>query len=105
MKNFICDGNRMQVILSSAVQSGDVVIVGDMVTVSQDTGKTDDTIVVYTKGVFELPKGTGALSQGTKVYWDAILKQATTTAGTNKVLGYVYYPAASGDPVVQVKIG
>lgn len=105
MKNFICEGNRMQVILSSPVQSGDVVIVGDVATVSQDTGKIDDTVVVYTKGVFELPKGPGALSQGAKVYWDEVLKQATTTSGTNKVLGYVYYPASSANTVVQVKIG
>lgn len=104
MKNFICEGNRMQVILSSPVQSGDVVIVGDMVTVSQDTGAIDDTVVVYTKGVFELPKGTGALSQGAKVYWDSILKKITTSESAN-IAGYVYYPASSANTVVQVKIG
>ncbi|MDR2004150.1 MAG: DUF2190 family protein [Prevotella sp.] len=105
MKNFICDGNRMQVILAAPAQAGDVVVIGDMVTVSQDTGIADDVVVVYTEGVFELPKGTGALAQGVKVYWDATGKQVTTTASTNKAVGYVYYPAVVADTVVQVKIG
>lgn len=102
MKNYISEGNRMQVLLAADVQSGDVVIVGDMATVSQDTGKTDEVVVVYTKGVFELPKGTGALTQGATVYWDATLKQVTTTSGSNKALGYVYYPASAADTVVKV---
>jgi len=102
MKNYICDGERIQVTLTSAVSPGDVVVVGVKTAIAITGGKAGDVIVAQTEGVFELPKVAGyALSQGVKLYWDANKGVATSVASANTLLGYTYSDAGSNDATVQ----
>jgi predicted RecA/RadA family phage recombinase len=102
MKNYICDGERIQVTLTGAVSPGDVVIVGMKTAIAITGGKTGDVIVAQTEGVFELPKVAGAtLYQGARLYWDSNNGVATSVASTNMLLGYAYVSAASNDATVQ----
>lgn len=103
-QNFIQDGDVMPVILSGTVASGDGVLVGDTVGVALNSGVSGDTIQVAICGVYELPKASGAVSQGTKLYWDSSVKNVTTTASSNKQIGIAFSSAASGDATVQVKL-
>jgi len=102
MKNYICDGERMQVVLGAAAASGDVLVIGSKVCVAMTGGSTGDTVVVMNEGVFELAKAVGAITQGQKLYFDATAKNITITAIDNTFAGYAYLPAASGDAIIQV---
>lgn len=105
MKNFICDGKRMPIVApEGGVVSGTAYLVGTKVCVAFDTAAAGATVVVVTEGVFELPKATGALTQGAKVYWDDTAKDFTATATSNTLAGYVFVAAASGDATVQILI-
>ena len=103
MKNYIQEGDRMPVVLTAAATSGSVIVVGAKAFVSQDNGVIGDTVTVYTKGVFELPKATGAVAQGALVYYNATSKNITTT-NTDVAIGYAFKAAASGDATVQVSL-
>jgi predicted RecA/RadA family phage recombinase len=104
MKNFIQKGNVVDVTLSAAATSGDVVVSGDFVGVAQLSGANGETIPVAISGVFELAKATGAITQGAKVYWDSAAKKVTTTASANTLMGQAWKAAASGDATAQVRL-
>ena len=104
MKNYIQEGERMPVVLTAATTSGSVVVCGVKAFVSQDSGAIGDTVTVYTKGVFELPKATGVVAQGALVYYNATSKNITTT-NTDVAIGFAFNAAASGDATIQVKVG
>ena len=92
----------MQVVLTAAVVSGDIVLVGSKVCVALISGAIGDTITVMNEGVFEHPKAAGAITQGQKLYYDGAAKKITTTAAGNAFAGYGYIPAASGDATAQL---
>ena len=87
---------------SAAVAAGDVVVLGDLVTVAPVAIAANKLGAVAVEGVFELPKASGAISQGVIVYWDATAGNITTTAGSNKRAGKAAYAQASGDATVKV---
>jgi predicted RecA/RadA family phage recombinase len=87
---------------SAAVAAGDVVVLGDLVTVAPVAIAANKLGAVAVEGVFELPKASGAISQGVIVYWDATNSNITTTAGSNKRAGKAAYAQASGDTTVKV---
>lgn len=103
-QNLIQDGDVMPVVLSGTVASGDGILVGDTVGVALNSGVSGDTIQVAICGVYELPKASGAVSQGVKLYWDSSAKNVTTTVSSNKQIGIAFSGAASGDTTVQVKL-
>lgn len=89
---------------SAAVAAGDVVVLGDLVTVAPVAIAANKLGAVAVEGVFELPKASGAISQGVIVYWDATAGNITTTVGSNKRAGKAAAAAASGDATVKVLI-
>jgi predicted RecA/RadA family phage recombinase len=106
MKNFVQDGKILNYKVTAAVKSGDVVVVGKLVGVAVTDGAVGDTIAVAIDGVYKLPKGSGALTQGTQAYVN-VTEGVTTivsTASSNTFAGYVWTDAASGDTTVEVKL-
>ena len=104
---FISDGNKLDYTPGSAVSAGDVVVIGEIVASAPSAIAASTLGHVQIEGIIRLPKDTGsgtALTQGTKVYWDAGNQVVTTTAGANKVAGYVAKAAAAGDSTVHVKM-
>lgn len=90
---------------SSAVKAGDVVVLGDLVTVADNDIAANAKGAVAVSGVYIFPKDTGsaeALAVGTKVYWDANNEVITATASTHKQAGYVVEAAAASDATVKV---
>ncbi len=97
----------------SAVVSGQVIIQGTLVGVSQTDVAANGLGVMGIEGVYALPKKAEALTLGAKVYWDAtgnpVVGAAgsgalTATVGSNTYAGVVTAGAASGDATVQVKL-
>lgn len=108
MKNFIEEGKTIDyTVADEAVASSEIVVVGDMAGVAVTGGEPGDTIAVAVEGVYELPKGSGALAQGKKAYVNVAEETGKTIVGAasgNTFIGYVWAAAAAGDSTVAVKL-
>lgn len=103
MKNFVCDGDRFDVVASGTVAPGDPLLIGDILGIAVNGGVSGDTISYHVANVFSVPKATGAITQGAKLYWDDTAKNLTTTASGNTQVGWAFAAAASGDATVQFR--
>lgn len=109
MKNQIEEGKTIRYTVGdTSVKSGEVVVVGDMVGVAVTDGETGEDIALNVMGVYELPKGTGAIDQGKKVYVavdaEAGTKNIVATATGNTFAGHSWAKAAAGDSTIAVKL-
>jgi predicted RecA/RadA family phage recombinase len=104
MKNYVQRGETVTLIAPAAVLSGAGVLVGSIFGVAEYTAGSGDEVEVNLVGVFELPKATGAISQGAKVYWDNTAKNVTTTASGNSLIGAAVSAALSGAATVRVRL-
>lgn len=113
MKNAIQRGDVLNVLStpSGGYTSGKAYVVGEFVGVAEITSVQTAPGVLCLKGVYELPKITGAITQGQIVYWDPAGSAVdgstgaiTTTAGSLKRAGTAWLAQASGDATVQVKL-
>ena len=104
MKNFVQEGEVLEYLNSgSAITAGsviDVAGVGCLVAVSDIASGASGS--VSAEGVFLLPKAVGAIGFGAKVYWNGTA--ATTTVGTNTLLGFCTKAALSADASAYVKL-
>ncbi|MDO4560811.1 MAG: DUF2190 family protein [bacterium] len=102
MKNFIEKGTNLRFTLSSAVKSGDLVIIGGLVTIATNDYAANTEGVYCTEGVYELAKTAGdTFTDGCKVYWDATNKKVTTTSTNNTFCG-CYVGAGSTGALVKL---
>ncbi len=105
MKNFIQKGDTLTMAApTGGVASGDGVLVGSLFGIAAGDAAENDNVEVQTTGVFDLPKATGAVTQGAKVYWDNTNKNVTTTATANTLIGAATVAALSGDATARVKL-
>ncbi len=110
MKNFVEEGKTMNytVPADSSVKSGEVVALGDRCGIAVTDGAEGETIALAAEGVFELPKGSGAIDQGKKVYLNVAAeggaKTIVTTASGNTFCGYAHEAAKAADTTVLVKL-
>lgn len=90
---------------SADVSAGDVIVVGDVPVIAH-TDIPKDTLgaVAVGGGVYQCI-ADGAISAGTKVYWDDTANKVTATATGNAHIGFVAPGSASsadGDPILVV---
>ncbi len=104
MQNFVCEGDRIEIVATSTVKSGDLVFAGQKAAVAVTDAVSGAKFAAMTDGVFTIPKATGAISQGDLLYWDSSAKKLTKTAGANSFVGFAYKDALSADEIVQVLI-
>ncbi|MCW5769939.1 MAG: DUF2190 family protein [Phycisphaeraceae bacterium] len=98
---YIHHGDAIDITPSADIQAGDVVVQGDLVCVSKRDIPANTLGAVATRGVFDFPKGSGAIDVGAVVHWDATNGVATTTASGNKRIGKAVLAAASADETVR----
>jgi predicted RecA/RadA family phage recombinase len=101
MKNFVQPGDAITVPAPAAVSAGDLVVVGSLFGVAATDAENGADVVINTSGVFTLPKVSAqAWTVGAKVYWVAADGEATTTAGSNLLIGHAVEaadnPSATG---------
>ncbi|MDQ1079699.1 DUF2190 family protein [Pseudoroseomonas cervicalis] len=89
---------------AGGVVSGRFYIIGAMFGVALTTAAAGATFVLGLGEVWDLPKATGALTQGAAVYWDGTAGNVTTTSSGNTKIGIVETAALSGDATVAVKL-
>lgn len=100
MKNFIQDGKTIEYkVADTAIKSGEVRVIGDLAGVAVTDGAVDETVVLNVTGVYELAKGSGAITQGQKVYAAADGSGIVATATDNKPVG-IAWEAADGSGIV-----
>jgi len=113
MKNKIKDGKTMNYTASADISSGDLVVVGVRVGVAAADIANGAVGVLEMEGVFELPKVTGAITQGALVYWDADGTPVggvsgdgglTTSTSGNTLAGYAVEAAGETAATVKVKL-
>jgi len=104
-------GDTIDYTPGSAVTAGDVVVVGNIVGVAESSIAASVQGSLSIGGVWRLPKITGAITAGQKLYWDpagdpvsgdSSSGAITATAGSLKVAGYAVAAQASGDETVDV---
>lgn len=105
MKNFVADGNSIQIAApSGGITGGTIVKVGSLIGVAVATAAEGEQVTIMLKGSYQdIPKGTGtAYAVGDTLYWDAANSVMTKTASGNTFAGYAYATAASGDAICSI---
>lgn len=108
MKNFIQDGDTLTVAApSGGATSGRPVIIGSLIGIATITTTIGLPVAVKTTGVYELPKVSAQAwaTVGLPIYWDSGAGNATTTVGSNVLIGYNTETAANPSAVGRVRIG
>ncbi len=104
-KNFLNSGESIGVTApAGGVGSGDGVLVGSLFGIAMFAADAGQTVVIKTTGVYMLPKATGAVAAGAKIFWDDSAGNVTTTATDNHLIGAAVTAQESGDPTVQVRL-
>jgi len=106
-KNHVKQGKKMTWTngTGSAVASGSVVVVGDVIGVALVDIPDGAAGELAMEEVYNLPKNNTAMAQGKKCYWDAAAGRVVLTAASNTYAGIVHNAALAGDSQVAVKIG
>lgn len=100
--NYVADGATVDYVAGSAIASGDLVVIGELVGVANDAIANGATGVVHVQGVFSVPKEAGlAVTQGDILYCDATGGELDKT-NTGTQAGKAYADAAGGDSTVKV---
>lgn len=105
MRNFVQRGDTLDIIADAPVASGDVVIKGAIVGVSNVDAKAGETFALDVVGVFTLPKVAAlAIDQGEPVYWDADDGVVTTDDDGTVKLGVATEAVPNPSPSVPVRL-
>lgn len=105
MRNYLQRGDTLDIVAAAAVASGDVVIAGSIIGVSNVKAAIGETFALDVVGVFTLPKVSAlAIAVGDKVYWDSAAKVVTKTAASNTLLGVATTAAANPSATVNVRL-
>lgn len=100
--NYVQEGAVLSHVAAADIASGDLVVMGVIAGVALTDIATGGRGAVQVKGVFDLPKATGAVAQGAKLYWSSANSNVTTTASGNTLIGVAAEAAASGDATIPV---
>ena len=101
--NYIQEGKSLNYTPSgSSLSSGDFVVIGIIGAIAKTDIADGKVGAVHICGVFSVPKASGAVTQGAKLYWSTANSNLTTTASGNIIVGVAAAAAASGDSNVSI---
>ncbi len=104
MKVYIQPGDNVTLTAPYDVASGGGALVGSLFGVAITAVVNGAEGEFATVGVYNLPKASGVINQGAKVYWDNTAKNVTTTASGNTLIGCAIKGAASNDATAQIRL-
>ncbi|MFN7594283.1 MAG: DUF2190 family protein, partial [bacterium] len=101
------DADVVTVTAPAAVASGAGVLVGLLFGVAIHAAASGAPVAIMTEGVFRLPKASGAINEGVRVFWDNTNGNVTTTTTSNNCIGWAVGPGnyASGATEILVRLG
>lgn len=103
-------GDAMDVVLAGTVAVNDVDVIGTaLLGVAKTAGVSGDTIAYAIRGVYNIPKVSGAdITQGEQVLWDvsagAVDDDQATPASGDFLCGYAFETAGTGVTEIAVAI-
>lgn len=104
-KLYVMSGDVLDHTPSSAVSSGQVLVLGKRVGVALGDIAANATGAVRVRGVFVLAKkSTDDMAQGALLYWDAVAGNLTTTTTSNTLAGFAATAAGSGATTVEISL-
>lgn len=104
MKNFVQSGDTITFSAAADISSGDGALQGALFGVAITDALTGEDYEARVTGVFELPKASGALTKGQRVYWSSANSNVTGTASGNTLIGAAVEAAASADTTARVRL-
>lgn len=107
MKNYVQEGDYIEVVLPYARLSGEGVLVGSLFGVCVVDGASGASINIHTEGVYDLTAATGAGTDavvGAKAYWDNTNKRITPVSTSNSYVGVFMAAKATADAVARVRL-
>lgn len=106
MKNFIQEGDILNLPAPYAVSSGDGALIGSIFGVATVTLANGVSGSFAREGVFALKKTSAqAWTVGAKIYWDNTAKECTTTSTSNTLIGTAVEAAANPSATGKVLLG
>lgn len=104
-KNYVSEGDVLNVVAGAAIAAGDVVLLGKRIGVALAAIAVGETGAASVSGIWTINKlGTDVVAQGDLLYWDNTAKRLTTTVGTNTLAGYAAKAAGNGALTVDIKL-
>ncbi|MFO0360685.1 MAG: DUF2190 family protein [Flavobacteriales bacterium] len=101
-KNYVQEGKTLDYTAGADISSGQFVLIGAIGGVAKTNIANGKVGAVHVKGVFNVVKASGAITQGAKLYWNSTNSNLTTTASGNTFVGVAAEAAASGDATVKL---
>lgn len=97
MKTYVSSGDTITCAAPYAVASGAGALVGTLFGVAQSDAANAATVVLVTRGEFDLVKiGSQAWTVGAAIYWDDTNKRCTTVSTSNTLIGKATLAVGSG---------
>jgi len=88
MRNYVQPGDTVTVQTTSAVVSGQPVLIGDLFGVAVADAAANTPFELQVSGVVTLRKAAGTVNPGVRVFWDNTAQRVTTTATGNRCIGH-----------------
>lgn len=85
-------------------QSGDVLVIGDLVGIVNAPVSSGETGSLAVEGLFDLPTGGAVISACSEVFWDDTNKVITETSTDNTKVGYLCKAVGASDTIGRVKL-
>lgn len=96
-KNYIQAGDHITIPAAANAVSGEPVLVGSLFGVAEHDAAAGEPLTIARKGVFLLPKATGAAwAVGDPLYWDDAASAVSTTDTDNPLIGVAVEAALDG---------
>lgn len=105
--SFVAPGVTTNYSPDADVDAGEVVVQNQLVGIAERAISASVQGALTHRGIFSMPKsGTSgeSLAVGVKVYWDAVNRVVTSTAGQNVYVGKVAVAADEDDTSVKVRL-
>jgi predicted RecA/RadA family phage recombinase len=106
MKNQVAPGHTIDLVSAPyTVASGAGCLLGSAFGIAAYAANSGQPVTLWTTGVFSVAKVSAqAWTQGVLIYWDDAAKNFTSTAATNKIVGYAFAAAANPSSTGQVRL-
>jgi predicted RecA/RadA family phage recombinase len=105
MRNYVSEGDAIEVAAPYAVTSGQGVLVGALFGVATADAANGANVVISTSGIFDITAlSTDTATVGAKLYWDNTNRRLTTTASTHICAGVATAAKAAAETTARVKL-
>lgn len=102
-KNYVAEGDTLQLTAPYAVTSGQGLLVGGLFGLAAHDAANGEQVSTCLEGVWDITKEPAlAISTGARVFWDNTNRRITTTATSNYQVGFATVAALAGDATVRV---